>query len=58
MGRVILNLIDNVIKYGMIAKKLKIAVYKREEKLYIEVEDFGVGWNKSRNTRAYIWTFL
>lgn len=46
LERAIRNLIDNALKYGMEKKKLRIAVYKVQEKVVIEIQDFGEGMNK------------
>lgn len=46
LERAIRNLIDNALKYGMEKKKLRIAVYKVQEKVVIEIQDFGEGMNE------------
>lgn len=43
IGRVLRNLIDNALKYGMDGKKLRIAVRKREKQVYVEIQDYGKG---------------
>lgn len=43
IGRVLRNLIDNALKYGMDGKKLRIAVEKREKQVYVEIQDYGKG---------------
>ena len=37
------NLISNGIKYSSDAKKMNVRLFKKEDKIYIEVEDFGIG---------------
>lgn len=46
LERAIRNLIDNAMKYGMAARKLRIAVYEKEREVHIEIEDFGDGMNQ------------
>lgn len=46
LQRAIRNLIDNAMKYGMAARKLRIAVYEKEREVHIEIEDFGDGMNQ------------
>ena len=46
MERVIRNLLDNALKYGMEAKRLDVTVYKKEKDVIIEVQDFGRGMNE------------
>lgn len=52
LGRVFRNLIDNALKYGMDAKRLRIAVQKNEKQAYIEIQDFGVGISQKDITRV------
>jgi signal transduction histidine kinase len=37
------NLISNALKYAPVNKKLNIRLFKEASKIYIEVEDFGIG---------------
>ncbi len=37
------NLISNAIKYSSSNKKMNVQLFKKEEKIFIEVEDFGIG---------------
>ncbi len=37
------NLISNAIKYSSLNKKINVQLYKKENKIFIEVEDFGIG---------------
>ncbi|MDD6481144.1 MAG: HAMP domain-containing sensor histidine kinase [Lachnospiraceae bacterium] len=43
LGRVIRNLIDNALKYGMDGKKLRIAVEEKGNHACIEIQDYGKG---------------
>lgn len=43
IGRVIRNLIDNALKYGMDGNKLRIAIQKKEKQVYLEIQDYGKG---------------
>ena len=43
VGRILKNLIDNAIKYGNAGKFLGISLYKKDNHIYIEVEDHGAG---------------
>lgn len=43
LGRVIRNLIDNALKYGMDGNKLRIAIQKNEKQVYLEIQDYGKG---------------
>lgn len=42
------NLISNAIKYSSTSKKLSIRLFKKENKIFIEVEDFGIGIPKEK----------
>lgn len=57
VGRILKNLIDNAIKYGNAGKFLGISLYKKENHIYIEVEDHGAGISEKDKihifTRAY-----
>lgn len=57
VGRILKNLIDNAIKYGNAGKFLGISLYKKDNHIYIEVEDHGVGISEKDKihifTRAY-----
>lgn len=57
VGRILKNLIDNAIKYGNAGKFLGISLYKKDNHIYIEVEDHGAGISKKDKihifTRAY-----
>lgn len=57
MKRVLKNLIDNSIQYGLPGKYLGLAVYQRKDMIYIEVEDHGIGISEKDIqhifTRAY-----
>ena len=37
------NLISNAIKYSSDTKKMNVQLFKKEKKIFIEVEDFGIG---------------
>lgn len=37
------NLISNAIKYSSDTKKMNVQLFKKEDKIFIEVEDFGIG---------------
>lgn len=43
ISRVLRNLVDNALKYGMDGKKLRIAVQKQEKQVCVEIQDFGKG---------------
>lgn len=43
IGRILRNLIDNALKYGMDGKRLRIAVEKKEKQVQVEIQDFGKG---------------
>lgn len=43
IGRVIRNLIDNALKYGMDGKKIRIAIERKEKQVSVEIQDFGKG---------------
>jgi len=51
--RVIRNLIDNALKYGMKERKLRISIYKEEGKVLIEVEDFGIGMDEETLSHVF-----
>ena len=55
--RIIKNIIDNAIKYGNAGKFLGISLYKKDNHIYIEVEDHGAGISEKDKihifTRAY-----
>ena len=57
VGRILKNLIDNSIKYGNACKFLGISLYKKDNHIYIEVEDHGAGISEKDKihifTRAY-----
>lgn len=57
VGRILKNLIDNAIKYGNVGKFLGISLYKKDNHIYIEVEDHGAGISEKDKihifTRAY-----
>lgn len=57
VGRILKNLIDNAIKYGNAGKFLGISLYKKDNHIYIEVEDHGSGISEKDKihifTRAY-----
>ena len=57
VGRILKNLIDNAIKYGNAGKFLGISLYKKDNHIYIEVEDHGAGISEKDKihifTRAY-----
>lgn len=57
VGRILKNLIDNAIKYGNTGKFLGISLYKKDNHIYIEVEDHGAGISEKDKihifTRAY-----
>ena len=57
VGRILKNLIDNAIKYGNAGKFLGISLYKKDNHIYIEVEDHGAGMSEKDKihifTRAY-----
>lgn len=57
VGRILKNLIDNAIKYGNAGKFLEISLYKKDNHIYIEVEDHGAGISEKDKihifTRAY-----
>ena len=42
LGQVFINLIDNAIKYTQFGK-IKIRIYNREENVYVDVQDTGIG---------------
>lgn len=46
LSRVIRNLIDNALKYGMDGKKLEIDLSQRDGKTIIQIRDYGVGMEK------------
>ena len=57
VGRILKNLIDNAIQYGNAGKFLGISLYKKDNHIYIEVEDHGAGISEKDKihifTRAY-----
>ena len=57
VGCILKNLIDNAIKYGNAGKFLGISLYKKDNHIYIEVEDHGAGISEKDKihifTRAY-----
>lgn len=57
VGRILKNLIDNAVKYGNAGKFLGISLYKKDNHIYIEVEDHGAGISEKDKihifTRAY-----
>ena len=57
VGRILKNLIDNAIKYGNAGKFLGISLYKKDNHIYIEIEDHGAGISEKDKihifTRAY-----
>lgn len=43
MGRVLRNLIDNALKYGMDGKKLRISLKQTTQGVVLEIQDYGIG---------------
>ena len=43
IGRVLRNLIDNALKYGMEGKKLRISLKQMEQEIVLVIQDFGIG---------------
>lgn len=43
IGRVLRNLIDNALKYGMEGKKLRISLKQVKQEVVLEIQDYGVG---------------
>lgn len=43
MGRVLRNLIDNALKYGMDGNKIRLALIKEDNRVRIEIQDYGMG---------------
>jgi histidine kinase len=53
LGRVVRNVIDNSIKYGMDGKKLYVKISKETKWTVIEIRDFGVGMTKENMEHAF-----
>lgn len=53
VGRILKNLIDNAIKYGNAGKFLGISLYKKDNHIYIEVEDHGAGISEKDKTHIF-----
>ncbi|MFC2096774.1 ATP-binding protein [Bacteroidota bacterium] len=51
--QVLANLINNAIKYSPLSKKLYIRLYKLDTRIYIEVEDRGIGIPKDQIPRIF-----
>ena len=51
--QVLANLINNAIKYSPFSKKLYIRLYKLDTKIYIEVEDKGIGIPKDEIPKIF-----
>ena len=43
ISRVLRNLMDNALKYGMDGKKIRIAVQRQEKQVCLEIQDYGKG---------------
>lgn len=43
LSRVLRNLFDNALKYGMDGKKLRIAMREKQNQVYLEIQDYGKG---------------
>ena len=54
VGRILKNLIDNAIKYGNAGKFLGISLYKKDNHIYIEVEDHGAGISEKDKIREIL----
>lgn len=53
MERVLRNLLDNALKYGMEGKRLNICMYKETEWAMIEIQDFGVGMDEKTQQHIF-----
>lgn len=55
INTVLQNLIENAIKYARndVAPIINIGIYKKDDQLYIEVEDNGIGINKNYQSRIF-----
>lgn len=57
VGRILKNLIDNAIKYGNAGKFLGISLYKKDNHIYIEVEDHGAGISEKDKIHIFTRTY-
>ena len=57
VGRILKNLIDNAIKYGNAGKFLGIFLYKKDNHIYIEVEDHGAGISEKDKIHIFTRTY-
>jgi len=53
LGRVVRNVIDNSIKYGMDGKKLYVRISREAKWTVIEIRDFGAGMTKANAEHAF-----
>ncbi len=53
LGRVVRNVIDNSIKYGMDGRKLYVRISRETKWTVIEIRDFGVGMTKENAEDAF-----
>lgn len=51
--QVMINLIDNAIKYTQDNGKIKVSAYKKEDRIYVEVEDNGIGVPREEQDRVF-----
>jgi signal transduction histidine kinase len=50
---VVLNLVDNALKYSGTDKHIVVRGYRREQQVYVEVEDNGVGFSRRVGRRIF-----
>jgi two-component system CheB/CheR fusion protein len=53
LSQVIINLLNNAVKYSPQAKQVLIAVSIQEDKVIISIQDFGIGIAKSEQSRIF-----
>ncbi|MGM0602639.1 MAG: two-component system histidine kinase PnpS [Bacillota bacterium] len=51
--QVMINLVDNAVKYTKNNGKIKISSYQKEDRVYVEVEDSGIGIPKDEQDRVF-----
>lgn len=53
ISRVLRNLIDNALKYGMAGKKLRILLEEKEQEIILEIQDYGDGMSPEETERIF-----
>jgi len=57
IGRVIINLLGNAVKYAPASREIKVDAFKSEDAIIVTVKDER-HWHSHRRTSKYFFTFL